>query len=210
MNEKQIALKSNIDTLVNKIEAVQIGSQIQYDDASSFLKMIADTIKQVDAEFEEDRKAAKAAYDAVLEDKRQYKLPLEKVDQALRRKMSEYATAQEKIRQEALRKEKEEQALRQAEELASMGRIEAAEKVLAKPETVKLHNEPPKVGKLIEVWNVNVANLEQFLTTAIANGDMNWLEFVQVRLADMAKYCKEKGIKEFPGLKIEIVQRPSL
>lgn len=210
MNEKQLALKTTIDSFLAEIGEIKITSQQEYDAGTTFLKRISATIKQVDDEFEEDRVKTKAAYDAVLADKKRFKEPLERVDAVIRNVMSKYATEQENIRRAAIRKEQEEQALRQAEELTAMGKPKEAEKVLAKPETVKVMGAPAKVGKMMEVWDITPINIPEFLTHAVANGDDEVLKYVNIDTVKLARYFKDKGIKEYAGLVVGIVQRPCL
>jgi hypothetical protein len=211
----ELELSRSVDQVIKEMESVTVTTQEQYSWMEDWLRKNKDTQKVVDDFFEADRASAKAAYDAVLERKRSFKAPLEAADKVARRKMSEFATEQENRRREEQRRldaeakaKADDEALLKAEELSAMGRKDQADEVLEKGVKVKADQAAGKVGKLMEVWTVEVTDLCAFL--AEASGLPSVAECVEVKTSALATILKKGGIEALAGVRVTKSFRPVL
>jgi len=213
---QSLVLSRSIDQLVKEMEAVTVENQEQYDFLSGWLRRNKDSQKSVDEFFEPERVQAKKKYDDVLAQKNAFKKPLEASEMVCRKKMTEFATIQEKKRREEQklleeenRKKAEEDRLLKMEELSAMGRTEQAIELVDKRLKVEVaETETKKVGKTIEVWTVTMVDLQKFLSEA--SGFPLVAECIEVSGSKLSTLFKKQGIKEFAGLKIEQTFRPVL
>jgi hypothetical protein len=211
-----LELSRSVDAVVKEMEAITVSTQGQYDWMSGWLRRNKDTQKAVDEFFEGERVEKKAAYDDVLARKGAFKKPLEAADAVARRKMSVFATEQEKVRRaaqakadEEARKRVEDDRLLKAEELSAMGRTDQADAVMERSVTVKAAPVMAKVGKTMEVWTVEVADLSAFLAEASGlNQDI--LNCITVNVTALAAVLKRGDCRQFVGLKVSQTFRPVL
>jgi hypothetical protein len=206
------------------LEGLEIKTQEAYEKATEFLKKIKDSKSFIESAFEEDRKTTKAAYDAVLEQKRNFVKPMDEADKIVREKMSVYATRIERERRERekearakLLKEQEEAALRQAEEQVAMGRAKEADKIIEKASSTTIlpmsWGREKKVVKTVTVWQLTVTDMVKFLEYILLSRN-DLLPVVMVDNPALVKILKEEagapeGL-EIPGIKIDLISRPSL
>lgn len=114
------ALGTETTALVAVAKETQIQTQEDYEQAAVVLRNVKQLQGKVKDYWEPLRKSAKAAYDSVLEKKKEMLSPLEEAEKALKGQMSDYT-----VRQEEKRKAQEE-AMRQAARRESDLKLEEA------------------------------------------------------------------------------------
>lgn len=202
-------LKATIDNLIKEMEQVEVKNQEEYDFLSAWLKRNKESQKMVVDAFEADRLLAKKAYDDVLDEKKRYMGPLEASERIARQKLSVFATAQEQARRaeqkrldDIARKEADDKRLAEAEKLAAAGKIEKADALLDKSVRPAFVPPAPKVGKMREVWTVEIIDLKALcLAVALGQADSIFVEANRYNLAASAQLLKDKF--SIPGVKAE-------
>jgi hypothetical protein len=201
-------LRASMLRLVEEMKARQVQSDEDYKFLEEWRRKAKDTERIIDQAFEAERVEKKAAYDAVLDEKRTFKVPLLMALDAANGVMSAYATEKERVRREAVakleaenRKKKEDDALVKAQNLSSMGRQDEAERVLEKPIQVSraavVAAAPPKVGKVQERWEARVTDKAAFLAEAARIPALAGC--VGVNLVALARFFKENPAAKVPG-----------
>jgi hypothetical protein len=214
-------LTVRVKSVVEKLDGLEVKTQEAYDQATDFLKKIKESKAFIEKAFEEDRVAAKAVYDEVLEKKRNYVKPMDEADKIVRSKMSVYATKveaerreRERLERERLLKESEEQALRKAEEQVAMGRVKEANKTIETSGSIPMSwGREQKSIKTVTVWDLQVTNVAAFIEyMLLEHGSL--LPSISVDRAKLVTILKSEkfGVEgcNIPGITINLVSRPSL
>lgn len=213
---RMMNLSKSIDSLIEEMKAVTVGSQDQYDWLTGWLRRNKESQKAVDELFKAEWDEAKSKCDEISSRRSAFKSPLVASEGIARDKMSVWATAQEKKRRkeaadrqaEAL-KRAEDDRLVEAQNLSSMGRSDAASSLLDKKlKVAKVETETRKPGKVIESWSVEVTDKSAFLQEAVCIPAL--LDAVDVSTFKVSKFLKDKGQEAFPGLKVTKSFRPVL
>jgi hypothetical protein len=207
MMEGKEVLRTTISQLIEEMKQVDVKTDEEYHFIESWLRRNKESQALVTKAFEDERLETKAAYDNVLAEKAKYLAPLTESEKIARGKMSVYATAkeqarrEEQARQDAIRrKEAEDKRLEEAQALQDAGKTEKADKLMEKairPAAVVVE---PKIGKMREVWTVEVTDLKALLI-AVANGEAEpgFVSVTTHALSGAAQRLKDKF--SVPGVK---------
>lgn len=101
-------LGTQATALERQVSAMEVTSEIGYKAAGELLKKVKKVQKSVKDYWEPLRKSAKAAYDNVVAKKKAMLDPIDNAESILKRKMSDFAIEQERIRREEERRQQEE------------------------------------------------------------------------------------------------------
>jgi hypothetical protein len=170
----ELAIKRDVNELVESLKKVVITSDAQYAFVEAWRKRNKSTQKIVEDFYEDERKTAKAVYDAVLAKKNLMIKPLEAADEIAKRKMKDYATAKElerRAEQKRLEdKEREEAEKKRLEEVAKAvdedNFEKAAELAEAPAEVVKVEI-AKKEFKTREKWTAEIVDMIDFFNGLI-------------------------------------------
>ncbi len=126
--------------IVQQANDIVIDTQESYVVATDFLRNVKTAMKLVDETFDPAIKAAHTAHKTLVSEKKKYSEPLENAERAVKIKMVEYTTKQERIRQEQeaklraeLVRQEEERRLAEAKRLQDAGKVEQAEAIIGQP-----------------------------------------------------------------------------
>ncbi len=176
MSEAALQLETNeVETkalsIVDQAKAVKVVDVESYKFAGELWKGIGDMIKEVKATFDPICDAANKAHKAATQKRASFLDPLEAVYKNVKRLMSDYDEAQERIRKaeearlrEIERKAEEDRRLQEAIDLEAQGQAEVAEAVMAEPvyvAPVVLPKVTPKMegGPVYRtIWKFRVVN----------------------------------------------------
>jgi len=153
MAEESKDLQRSVDSILNEMEAMSIGTDEEYSRAGQFLVKVKTTLKVVKDHFEPRRKEAHAAYQDVLSEIKAFVDKLDRADKAVNRMMREFMAEKDRQRIEAdkARQLIEEQKRREEEDRRLNEAIENGhEEILEEPIDVEPEPEEeiaaPEVG----------------------------------------------------------------
>lgn len=203
--------------VVERARALKITDQPSYDYAAESLAWAAELEKKITTHYEPFRLSTKAAYDSVLESKKNDLEPVLEVKRILSRATAAFDLEQERIRLEAQRKQDEEAAmaaeekrrleLKNAKELGAtkeeLREMKAAPITFVSPTVDPTHRRSQFVSKPIKRWSAEVLGEVgfMFLVKAVAVGKvpLSLLLPNQTALNKLAGTFKDK--LNIPGVK---------
>lgn len=200
-------LQVTIDQLIEEMKKTEVTTDQEYDFLGDWLRRNKASQKAVDLAFEDERIEKKAAYDAVLEAKREFIKPLEDSEKIARQKMTAYATVKEKARREAqakldeqARKEAEDKRIEKAQELSDKGKIAQADALLNKSLRVSAPKVAAPMAKTREVWRVEIVD-QATLLRGIADGTVS-ADYVTINTSALVQAAQAlKAQFSVPGVK---------
>lgn len=208
--------------LYQHAKEVTVVDQPSYDFAATFLTEIKTRMKSVEDAMDPQCKAAHAAWQTALNQKKQYLVPYQNAEAEIKTKMGQYQLEQRRIQEEAERRameeaeaqaEKERQALlKKAAKLESKGTISGADKAeelraQADMVFVPAVAENHQVGKVdgiaaTDTLEVEIVNLKKFLEWLSIISPLDPSNIVTVKTGPLKQYLKMVGMTEIPGCKV--------
>lgn len=202
--------------LYQHAKEVAVIDQATYDFAATFLTEIKTRMKGVEDALDPQCKAAHAAWQTALKQKKAYLQPYEQAEAEIKIKMGQYQLEQRRIQEEVERRameeaekqaEKERQALLKKADKCKSG--DKAEELRAQAEQVFVPAITPdySVGKVegiaaTDTMEIEVTNIKKFLEWLAIIGPLDPSVVVTIKTAPLKQYLKMTGTTEIPGCKI--------
>lgn len=210
-SKEENALGTQATALERQVDAMVVSNDVGYAAAAELLKRVKKAQTAVKNYWEPLRKSAKAAYDAVVEKKKNMLDPIEKAEKVLKSKMGEYAMElerrqrEEALRQQAEAKAEAERLLNEAVEAETNGDdagvesaltvVEVYEDVAAMSSTVKATKPKASGISLQKTWKITGVDPEKVPIS------FNGTEIRPVDTAAVLRLIKaSKGQISIPGI----------
>lgn len=200
-----MSLRGEANDIESMAEMLEIIDDDGLKQAAEIVKICKKLSGQIGELFEPLRKSTKAAYDAVLNRKKEFLVPVEKADKTVRQKMKEYTD--EKVRKQ---REEEEKRRIEAEKAAEEKRkqaemMEAEDEIMA--EFMRLDADmmgqvvsksPEKVEGVMAIRSWEIESIDDAVVPVSFNGVI--IRPVDIKAVE--KMIREsKGTVEIPGVK---------
>lgn len=209
----EVKLTDAVSAIKAQIAGLMIKSEADYDTAAGMAKSLKGLQKEVKDYWEPMRKAAKAAYDAVLGKKKEMLTPLETAEGELKGKMSGYVMEQERKRQaqeaalRAAARAEAERKLEAAADAERFGDVEGAEYAMAEAEAYEtLGVTGTVIGQKVKAsgiahtksWKIKAVD------PALVPVNLNGVELRPVDMGAVMRLIKAtKGTVKIPGVVYE-------
>lgn len=176
VTEKERELERQVNRFEMMAESMVIASEEDFASAGNSVKEVKATLKKVEEYWEPMRASTYSAYKAVTDHKKEMVDPLKNAERILKKKMSDYKVAQERIRQkkeEAMRavaRQEMERKIAEAEKAAENGDVLGSEYAMAEAEayenlaeTARLESKETKVDGISESksWEITGIDLKE-------------------------------------------------
>lgn len=176
VTEKERELERQVNRFEIMAESMVIASEEDFASAGNSVKEVKATLKKVEEYWEPMRASTYSAYKAVTDHKKEMVDPLKNAERILKKKMSDYKVAQERIRQkkeEAMRavaRQEMERKIAEAEKAAENGDVLGSEYAMAEAEayenlaeTARLESKETKVDGISESksWEITGIDLKE-------------------------------------------------
>ena len=207
----QIVESNEVETkalsIVDQAKTVKVIDVESYKSAGELWKSIGDMIREVKETFDPICDAANKAHKAATQKRASFLDPLEAVYKSVKRLMSDYDEAQERIRKaeedrlrEIERKAEEERRLQEAIILESEGQTEVAEAVMAEPvyvAPVVLPKATPKLqgGPVFQTrWDFEIIDVNLIPRTFMVPD----LAKIRGQVTNLKEQANIPGVRAFP------------
>jgi len=205
-SKNEIALRQDVDEILDRMDALTIGNDEQFQETGTFLKGIKGKEKEVKEYFEPERAKKYSEYKAVTDQIGTFTEPLGKAEKIVKRKIGDYRTAQEQKRREEEQKRLAELKVQEEDRLLEEAETNGDESILddeimlARP---TLETEIPKMAGIsfTEVWHFEIVDFGA-LVNAVAAGEapLEVLEPAEKEIRQLIKALK--GNTKLPGIRV--------
>jgi len=196
-SKNEIALRQDVDEILDRMDALTIGNDEQFQETGTFLKGIKGKEKEVKEYFEPERAKKYSEYKAVTDQIGTFTEPLGKAEKIVKRKIGDYRTAQEQKRREEEQKRLAELKVQEEDRLLDEAETNGDESILddeimlARP---TLETEIPKMAGIsfTEVWHFAIVDVKVI--------PRDYMIPDERKIRDVVKALKDKA--NIPGIRV--------